>query len=292
MKLQLTAAFIATVCAMGFAPTYTAAATVEAAEDGKRKINISGRQRMLSQRMAKAVCFASIGIDHGAHIDMARKAHGEFDKALKGLRFGDSDLQINQETGPNVLAELDGVDTLWVDYGAAVLSAVSSGEVSGATLESVSSLSVPTLVQMNRAVGEFEKRYGASDIHPTLALAINVSGRQRMLSQKASKEFCLKIAGNDAQGNLESLRGTVELFESSLMALMDGNEDIGLPEAPTDEIYDQLELVQGLWEPVAKIFKAALDGTAPSDAEIAFVAEQNNVILVEMNRAVGMYAGL
>lgn len=292
MKLYIAAALIAAVCTTSLAPTLASAAVISTAEDGKRKINISGRQRMLSQRMAKAVCFASIGIDQSAHIDMARTAHGEFEKALTGLRFGDSDLQINQETGPSVLAELDGVDTLWVDYGAAVLSAVSSNEVSGANLESVSSLSVPTLVQMNRAVGEFEKRYGASDIHPSLALAINTSGRQRMLSQKASKEFCLTLADVDKQGSLEALRGSVELFESSLLGLMDGNEEIGLPEAPTDEIYDQLELVQGLWEPVAKIFKSALDGSAPSDADIAFVAEQNNVILVEMNRAVGMYAGL
>lgn len=289
---SLTIAFLAT-SAILFAPVpATEAAQISAAEDGKRKINISGRQRMLSQRMAKAVCFAAIDIDTAGHTAMAVTAHQEFAKALAGLRNGDTDLGILPENAPAILDELSLVEQLWGDYGDMVGSVSDGTVISGAALAQVSAMSGPILVQMNKAVGEFEKRYGASDIHPALALAINMSGRQRMLSQKSSKEFCMVLANIMADENRAALSATVDLFETSLVALMDGDDEIGLPEAPTDEIYEQLELVQSLWDPVAEVFKALANGGTPTEDQIAFVAEQNNIILVEMNRAVGMYAGL
>lgn len=274
------------------APPAQAAATVTAAEDGKNKINISGRQRMLSQRMAKAVCFAAIGVESVAHLNMAATAHSQFDQALVGLRAGNAEMGILPEAAPAILSELDGVVELWASYGPAVSAASQSEGMARNFLPEIASLSTPTLVQMNKAVGEFEKRYAATEIHPALALAINVSGRQRMLSQKSSKEFCLAVAGTDAEANRAALQATVSLFETSLSALLDGSDEMGLPEAPTDEIYDQLMLVQQLWTPVSVIFAKVAGGAAATPDEIAFVAEQNNVILVEMNKAVGMYAQL
>lgn len=263
---------------------------VSVAEDGKRKINLSGRQRMLSQRMAKAVCFAALGVQVEKHLKMTEDAHATFDTTLTGLRQGDEEQGMNPEKTPRILSELDGVEDLWTRYGVAVAAAAEGREAAQAALDDVASLNLPTLVQMNKAVGEFERHYGSSgDIHPALALALNISGRQRMLSQKASKEFCLIAAGKDVEANRKALAETVALFESSLLGLMDGNEDIGLPEAPTDEIYEQLEMVMELWSPLKSIFDKVANGSDPSDAELELVATDNNPLLVEMNRAVWMY---
>ena len=160
------------------------------------------------------------------------------------------------------------------------------------SLAQVAEMSLPALKQMNKAVIEFEKRYGSTTLHPSLALALNVSGRQRMLTQKASKEFCLIAFGHDVEQNREALKGTVALFEKSLAALMDGDDDLGLPEAPTDEIYDQLELVNGLWEPLSVVFKKVAAGENPSGEDLTTIATGNNPALFEMNKAVGMYENL
>ncbi|MEM6941440.1 MAG: type IV pili methyl-accepting chemotaxis transducer N-terminal domain-containing protein [Pseudomonadota bacterium] len=293
MKLDRIAVFVAAVALTFATQADIASATqISVEEDGKRKINISGRQRMLSQRMAKAACFASIGVDRTAHVQMATKAHEEFGVALVGLREGSAELGLLPENAPVILTELDAVDDIWAAYGPAVASLLEGETVSSEGMANVAKLSLPTLVQMNRAVGEFEKRYGGSNIHPSLALAINVSGRQRMLSQKSSKEFCLIMAGENPDANREVLAETIALFEASLAALMDGDQTLGLPEAPTDEIYEQLDKVQVLWTPMADILKSVARGSSASDAEIAFVAERNNEVLVEMNKAVGMYANL
>jgi len=272
-------------------PTWQATSSeIVSAEDGKRKINLSGRQRMLSQRMAKAVCFAAVGVQTDAHLAMGKDAHALFDKTLTGLRDGDSEQGMNAEVNPKILAELDSVDALWVQYGKAVSNALAGPDAAAATLGEIAALNVPTLVQMNKAVGAFERHYGASsDIHPALALALNISGRQRMLSQKASKEFCLIVAGQNADESRAALAKTVALFEQSLLGLMDGDDELGLPEAPTDEIYDQLELVSVLWAPLKVIFDKVIAGEMPTDSEIAKVANDNNPLLVEMNKAVWMY---
>lgn len=270
--------------------TSSHAVEVTSAEDGKRKINLSGRQRMLSQRMAKAVCFAAQGVQIEKHLKMIENAHALFDTTLIGLREGDAEQGLNPEKTPRILSELDDVEGLWTQYGVAVAAAAKGKEAAQAALDEVASLNLPTLIQMNKAVGEFERHYGSSgDIHPALALALNISGRQRMLSQKASKEFCLIAAGKDVEENRTALAKTVALFESSLLGLMDGNEDLGLPEAPTDEIYEQLEFVMELWVPLKSVFAAVANGSDPSDAELKLVATGNNPLLVEMNRAVWMY---
>ncbi|MEM8759776.1 MAG: type IV pili methyl-accepting chemotaxis transducer N-terminal domain-containing protein, partial [Pseudomonadota bacterium] len=55
---------IATTTALAGATTAFASVggAIDSAADAKRKINIAGRQRMLTQRMAKAACFAFLGV--------------------------------------------------------------------------------------------------------------------------------------------------------------------------------------------------------------------------------------
>ncbi|MEL7012261.1 MAG: type IV pili methyl-accepting chemotaxis transducer N-terminal domain-containing protein [Pseudomonadota bacterium] len=271
-----------------FSPAY--ASNVPAAEDGKRKINLSGRQRMLSQRMAKAACFASIDVQTDTHLQQVSDAHALFDRTLHGLRDGDTEQGMNPEKAPRILEELAGVEELWITYGASVASAANSAEAAQAALPQIAELNLPVLRQMNKTVGEFERHYGgAGDIHPVLALALNISGRQRMLSQKASKEFCLILAGRDVASNREALAETVALFETSLNGLKDGNEEMGLPPAPTDEIYAQLQRVSDLWGPLKTIFDATVAGATPNAGDIEQVARDNNPLLKEMNEAVWMY---
>ncbi|MEL6118918.1 MAG: type IV pili methyl-accepting chemotaxis transducer N-terminal domain-containing protein [Pseudomonadota bacterium] len=258
--------------------------------DGKRKINLSGRQRMLSQRMAKAACFASLGVQTDAHLQQVRDAHALFDRTLAGLRSGDSEQGMKPEKAPRILEELSGVETLWTPYGALVAGASTSGEAAQAALPQIAELNVSVLLQMNRTVGEFQRHYaGTGEIHPVVALALNVSGRQRMLSQKASKEFCLILAGRDVAANRAALAETVALFESALLGLREGDDAMGLPPAPTEEIQIQLQTVSDLWAPLKTIFDAMSAGATPNAREIEQVARDNNPLLEAMNDAVWMY---
>ena len=66
---------------------------------------------------------------------------------------------------------------------------------------------------------------------------INISGRQRMLSQRMLKEALLVSADNSY---LEKTQKTQQLFDSSLQQLIKGDREAGIEAPFNSEIKDQL----------------------------------------------------
>src|SRR3972149_11838316 len=118
---------------------------------------------------------------------------------------------------------------------------------------------------------------------------INLTGRQRMLSQKMSKEAFAVAAGD---GDLRStLEETALAFDRNLTGLMEGNAAEGIP-AAQGEIKDQLEQVRALWVPffqqVQVVQTAAADSVAFKEA-LASIGEQSVPLLTEIDAAVSLY---
>lgn len=290
-SLAAIAAFALVVPALSTVAAHGDELSVAAA--GKTKINLAGRQRMLSQRMAKAACFASLGVDEARHLAMLGDAHGLFETTLTGLVDGDVSVGMLPETHSAVVDQLGKVERLWAGYGSVIEEVVAAQTVGEDQLAAIAALNVPVLREMHVSVGVMETYYGSDgSVHPALALAINVSGRQRMLSQRASKEFCFIVAGVDVDQNRQALSQTLQLFEDSLEGLINGDMSRGLAPAPTPEIAAQLASVEGLWTPFSAVLRQAAAGESPSAGDIALVAQQNDVVLAEMNAAVTLYNGL
>lgn len=257
------------------------------------KLNIAGRQRMLSQRMAKAACFVHIDVQKPNHLDMLKGASNLFDTSHTALLKGSDELGLPVETNPRVLNGFGSVESLWRGYKKAVEQGLQAKEVSAGLINIIEVINLPTLKQMHATVNLIEQTYaGDTGRHPSLSAAINLSGAQRMLTQKASKEFCFIEGGIEETLNKKSLEGTVKRFDKVLAGLIKGNQGLGLSPAPTDEIRDQLSKVDSLWQPLKIIFEKAYSGKSLTDAEIIKVATDNNTLLVEMNKAVQMYVKL
>lgn len=146
---------------------------------------------------------------------------------------------------------------------------------------------------MNKAVGLYEKdaKKGGLKAAPGLAATINLSGKQRMLTQKMSKEFLLIAFGHQIEDNKLNLLETYTLFERTLKRLRDGDETLSLPSTKPKHIFDQLAVVDGLWvkfKPVVEFGTKSTTKSIPKD-KIALLAKSNISLLREMNKAVGMY---
>lgn len=92
----------------------------------------------------------------------------------------------------------------------------------------------------------------------TDASVISISGRQRMLSQRISKEVLIIIYHDNATGTeISRLESDVELFEMSHQALRYGNTELGLPVSTSTVTIAQWEIVDDLWskfkEPVYEV---------------------------------------
>jgi hypothetical protein len=246
-------------------------------------INLAGKQRMLTQKMSKEALLIAKGIDADGNKANLGKTAALFDKTLAGLSAGDASLGLPETTDPAILKQLEVVKALWVEFKVSI-DAAAGGDTSAGVLDKIATQNLPLLKEMNKAVQMYAKAAG-STLDPAVATTINLSGKQRMLTQKMTKELLLVATGIDADANKVNLGKTVALFQSTLTGLLDGDKELGLPGTKDQAIRDQLAVVQGLW----KKYKPVLDAVDTSDAGLTKAAELNLPLLKEMNKAVKMY---
>jgi hypothetical protein len=294
MKTPLSAAgLVAAIIAIAAPGTVAQDVSPVTAIEAARKVNISGRQRMLSQRMAKAACLMARDISFASNYDQLTQAYTLFGRSDAALRAGDEQMGLSTETLPDVLDALAAIDEPWTEYSGILENAVQSGTVESGDLRTLDDDSRAVLKYMNIAVFKIARAYAAAvaEVPLGLTITIDVAGRQRMLTQKAIKEACLMATSDDPLVYADRLGETIELFDLSLKALRDGYEDVGVIAAPTREIDRKLLEVAGLWEPVKSILDRAAEGQVLSDRDLSKVARMSEPLLQTMNEAVGLYEG-
>jgi len=238
-------------------------------------INLAGKQRMLTQKMSKEALFMAKGIDADKNKASLTKTAELFDKTLKGLVAGDKELNLPKTENKEILAQLTKVTGLWTPFKANIDKVV-AGKSDKATLEAIAKENLPLLKNMNQAVGMFAKASG-SKLDPEMAKTINLAGKQRMLTQKMTKELLLVANGIDAEANKANAKKTGELFETTLKGLTD--------KCKNPEIKKQLTKVATLWTGYKEIVVKA----DTSDASLKKAEELNMPLLKEMNKAVKMF---
>ncbi len=82
---------------------------------------------------------------------------------------------------------------------------------------------------------------------------INIAGRQRMLSQKITKEiFYTKDSENF---DFLTLNNDIETFEKNLYILINGNKKLNVYKPPNKDIENKLNQVLNIWLPFKKKIK-------------------------------------
>lgn len=115
--------------------------------------------------------------------------------------------------------------------------------------------------------------------------AIDVAGRQRMLSQRLAKEVVMVAQQVESRSVMEK---TIKLFESSHRVLFEGDEAQHIHPVKDAAILKQLRLVEQLWSSYKQVITRYAE--TPDKAGLAAIQEQSLRVLGEMNKAVGMMA--
>jgi methyl-accepting chemotaxis protein len=127
-------------------------------------------------------------------------------------------------------------------------------------------------------------------------LVINIAGRQRMLSQKFSKEFFLTL--HQGKERSELMEKTSRLFNVSLEALSNGGktyEDVGMSKPITlsgtsnKRIKEQLTQVASLWQELQNSINE-IDAKKNTHEQLVTINKLSVKTLASMNAAVGMFA--
>lgn len=267
------------------------AADFVAETGGDQRINFSGKLRMLSQRMPAAACNLRDGISPSSTRAALNGALQEFDEILFALEFGDDTRGIyGPEEKRRTLRVIDEVHKTLAPIKDA-LAAETGDRVTSETAQVLADQNLPLLEIAKLLVSELSGEYS----HPVAllqsdAMTIDIAGRQRMLTQKMSKELCFALSDFGAPTARETLGKTVHLFEVSLGALRNGMADVGIQPPPNDEIIAGLEVVSTEWNTVRGYIQTVMANGTLTDDQRAFVFEGLSITLREMNEVVDMYA--
>lgn len=256
-----------------------------------QRIDFSGKLRMLSQRIVAAGCNYTAGIDPDRSGPMLAAAKAEFQVIVDALEFGNNDLGIMAaEDRRKTLVGLAKLRELWepaAASGAAILADAATPD----TVATFADQSAPLLEMAKLLVSEISAQY--SDPTAVLqadALIIDIAGRQRMLSQRMSKNVCLISSGLNTDVALAELGATAQMFDVSLNALRHSMADAGIKPPPNDEIAAGLDVVINDWARLKPIVDAALAGQRLDTEQRNIMFNGANLMTGNMNTVVGMYS--
>lgn len=268
------------------------AISVTQEENAQERINFSGKLRMLSQRIPSAACHFNRGIETAGAGALLDGATAEFEQILTALEFGDEDLNvINPETRRKTLASIHALRELWEPFKAAA-DAVTAGTAGEAEFDYLLNQNMAVLGAAQLLVEELVKQYSNPNAATRSSLMlIDISGRQRMLTQKMSKETCIIGSAYQTPETRSNLEGTTQIFEASLEALRFGMPAVGIGPPPNPEIAQALDDVLENWTRVKPLIMEVTVSGALDDADHAVKFVGLNATMANMNTVVGMYAG-
>jgi len=240
----------------------------------KKQINLSGKQRMLTQRMTKLGILISLNINLEENKKKLLQFSKSYNKALKSFKGGDNK-KINQQ--------ISLIEKEWKPFLKNVEIIVEGKDNDGKSLSYLIEYNEKLLNKSNVLVDLYEKSNTSQNyMEKAMNKIINIAGRQRMLTQKMTKEKLLCIKGK-SENNFK-LKKTVKLFDDSLILLMKGNIDQNISKPSNKKIKNQLEKVALLWKKLKPIYKKEkLEVT-----ELALIIQENPILLKEMNLMVEM----
>lgn len=292
MPKQLFLFFSAILVGLNFlvsSPTRASEITLQ--QDAANKINIAGRQRMLSQRMAKSVCFMQWDLTEN------RETHEKeliatldlFELSRKALRSGNPEMGLLPSELPAIKGALAKADLIWLRLDKMIRKGIEKEAFSKKDLEDVERLSNVLLSRSQTVTVQMVEAYGGRSMEENLARTLNIAGRQRMLSQKVGKELCMMLSGIRLEESREALEMASSLFDDSVFALAFGSNLMNIHPTGSIEIEWQNTDLLTVWYMIEDIFLKALDGEPIDDQDKAMVIKITDVLLRESNNAVEMY---
>ena len=282
---------------------YTALANQKRNENLKmaNNINLAGKQRMLTQRMAKDLLIASLSSpkDKIPYIKDFNSSKALFDKTIKGLLEGDKELKLQKTVLPNIRNQLLVVKKLWDVKQRTFNRALSNKKK---LIEAISALD-KLKIEMNRAVKLYTNSINRQKQQNRLSKIVseyissknrmrklvNISGKQRMLTQRLTKLSIECALGLDKKKSCKNINRYIKEYERALVTFVKGDANRGLPPTKNKKALLQIKKIIAMWKPFAKALKKVSNSNGKDKDALLYVLKNEQKLLKESDNLVKIY---
>lgn len=248
----------------------------------KQLINLAGKQRMLTQRMAKLAieCAYNLRKNSCKELEEDRKLFGAvlklFERASKKGTF-------EPELFKAVQGDVEKITKVWSSFEQNSKALAQSEGRDKEALKRLLADSDALLSASDELVNQMLQYYKKelTSLEQTTLRIINLAGKTRMLSQKMTKEYLEKNILHNSQAK-EELKKSVKLYNLILEILEQGNRKLKIPKVTDFKIKKQLQQVHTLW---SKLQPHYLKDN-PSKKEIHLILLANPILLEKMDKSV------
>ncbi len=255
-------------------------------------INLAGKQRMLTEKIAKDILLYQANINKQVAIKDLKESIALFDKTLQGLLNGDKELNLIGTKLPKIVKQLNVTKISWQKAKSLIPKVIKDKENQNLTKELIVNLD-KTKIEMNKAVELYVKSLnrqkqimklntlinGFMNKKSSSKHLINLAGKQRMLTQRISKlaiECSLKLMPNSCK----QLNKYVSLYDKTLNGFINGDKELKLSPINQKDALTQIDKIKTVWNP----FKTAtinLEKSLGKDKNAINIIEKTNIKLLK-----------
>jgi len=238
-------------------------------------INLAGKQRMLTQKLSKAVMELQLG--NMAKAEEIKGIQKNFTQVLTGLQKGNAKLKLPPAETTAIAGKLGEVDKKWTPFSKNVsMLADNWGDVQ-ANLQAIVDTNVTLFKEANQVVMTMGKTMDPG--------TVSFCGRLRAITQRVSKATLEYVFFKDEKYKAEAIK-FAGVQDKIIDGLLNGGSSLPINKAEDLALRAKIEAFKGNWSGFKDQVNNVLNSMSGVKESILYVTSNNIDLLKTMNAAV------